>query len=258
MIYSDALKRFLILVMISFATSGIKSQTDYQADFKQSCLYSENTDSTEIITEITHYDFSKILQFDKYNYDLGILGYIGPNFQRFQIHFISVIKNPNSPSEYFVYGKSKVNQNICEFQGTINLFTGRYYKESELDTIKQGFLMAAYRFYEKPNQKHSGYFEGLVKSEWYITETGYINYDDLSRVADGYSNNEFVGIWKSYDENITKVCNWAEGRIPYSGSLDVGTGEFFPDKKYLDYGWKVYLLEYDNYLKNGTRNEWWK
>jgi hypothetical protein len=36
------------------------------------------------------------------------LGFIGENYQRFHIHFISIIQNPLNPYEYFAYGKTKV------------------------------------------------------------------------------------------------------------------------------------------------------
>ena len=52
------------------------------------------------------------------------LGYIGNSCQRFYIHFLSVIKNPNKGFEYFVYGKSKVKSNICSFQGFITIKGG--------------------------------------------------------------------------------------------------------------------------------------
>lgn len=252
------MKLTLILIISSFLFLPANAQSDYREDFKESCLTSKYAGPTERLSEITGYDFSQILQFDRYNSDLLIRGYIGSNYQRIQVHFISVIKNPDLPAQYFVYGKTKVNNNICDFQGTIKLLNARYYKESDLDTIRQGFLLAEYKFFEDPKQSHTGYFAGFVKSNWYITDQGFLCYDDLSTVADGYSNNEFVGIWNSYQNDAPKVCHWAHGRIPYSRYFDVGAGEFYPDDQYHQYGWDEYLKEYNDYINEKKSLEWWK
>ena len=172
---------------------------------------------------------------------------------RIQIHFISIIKNAENPREYFVYGKSKVKDNICEFQGTIELEQARYYKQSELESVKQGFIIANYTFYENPKQKHVGYFNGILKSDFYIDNENNLKYDDITLSADGYRNNEFVGSWIGYTTKKGKICNWGDFRIPFSLGLDIGAGEFSPDKKYYKSGWKEYTeLSYDKV------DEWWK
>lgn len=245
-------------ILFLLVNTIIYGQTDNRASFKESCLNSEYADKTEILNKVVGYDFSNILKFDKYNYDVVIRGYIGSNYQRIQVHFISIIKNSENPSQYYVYGKTKVKNNICDFQGTIDLINSRYYKESDIDTIKQGFILAKYKFFEDPNQKYSGYFEGFLKSDWYITDNGFLCYDDLSIIADGYANNEFVGIWNSYNNNASKICNWAHGRIPYSNNLDIGAGEFYPDKQYQKNGWDSYMTEYNEFVTTRKKVEWWK
>lgn len=252
------MKAILTITFFSIFVVLANGQTDNRNDFKESTLNSQYADNEEILDKVKGYDFSNILQFDKYNFDLVIRGYIGSNYQRIQVHFISIIKNPDNPTQYFVYGKTKVKTNICNFQGTIDLMNARYYKESDIDTIKQGFVFGKYKFFEDPKQKHTGFFEGFVKSDWYITDNGFLCYDDLSTVADGYSNNEFVGIWNGYNKNAPKVCNWAHGRIPYSRYFDVGAGEFYPDKQYHKYGWDKYMIEYDEFNKTRKKVEWWK
>jgi hypothetical protein len=45
------------------------------------------------------------------------LGYIGDNFERIRLQFVSVIINNDNPFEYFVYGKTLVSNVLCDFQG---------------------------------------------------------------------------------------------------------------------------------------------
>jgi hypothetical protein len=251
------MKKLITLTFILFSI-GLYAQVDKSEEFLKSSLSSDWADTEEIIEQIDKYDFSTIFLFGEYNYDLVIRGYIGSNYQRLQIHLISVVKNPENSREYFVYGKSKVNRNICEFLGTIELMTARFYKESDIDTIKQGFVIAKYKLNENQNQKHTGIFTGYLKSNWYIDNGGRIMYDDLSTIADGYKNNEFVGVWKNYNGKSVKTCNWAHGRIPYSRELDTGAGEFYPDEKYRENGWVEYMEEYDKFVKNREENKWWK
>lgn len=69
-----------------------------------------------------------------------------------------------------------------------------------------------------------------------------------------------MGTWTSYANNSSKRCNWGEFRIPYSGDLDIGAGEFSPDTKYLDKGWDTY---YRAFIQNDTNaleeeeSAWW-
>ncbi|WP_260390444.1 hypothetical protein [Riemerella anatipestifer] len=66
-----------------------------------------------------------------------------------------------------------------------------------------------------------------------IDNKGQFRYDALNFFSDGFSNNQFVGSWTSYKTNITKRCNWGDYRIPESGDLDIGVGEFSVKDKYL-------------------------
>jgi hypothetical protein len=239
----------IILLILSVESQPVK--IDYSNDWKEKSLNNQYVDSLEIISEIEDYDFSEIwTEFQHARY-----GFIGKNYQRIQIHFISIIKNQDNPLEYLVYGKSKVGNNICEFSGTMSPLHARYYKEFDVDTLKQGFLLSKCELFENPKQSYSGEFKGILKSNWYITTKGNIKYDDLQLAADSYSNNGFVGTWKNYKSKEEKTCNWGEFRIPFSGDLDIGVAEFHPNKKYLQYGWSDSL---PNPFDSKEIEEWWK
>ena len=81
--------------------------------------------TTDFLTEITKYDISDILTLTKFKVENDTtiverqepIGFIGENYQRFYIHFISAIQNPTDKLNYFIYGKTRVKENICSFQG---------------------------------------------------------------------------------------------------------------------------------------------
>ena len=245
------MKTIILSIGLFLLTLNVFSQLDKAEEWKNQKLISKHVAENEILDLIIDYDFSEILSSSEYQN--ARIGFIGDNFQRIQIHFISVIKNAENPKQYFVYGKSKVKDNVCEFQGIIELEQARYNKRSEIEGIKQGFIIANYTFYENPTQNHVGYFKGILKSSFYIDGENKLKYYDLSLSADGFKNNEFVGSWINYETKKGKVCNWGDFRIPFSDGLDVGTGEFFPDRKYFEFGWKEYSeMSYDKI------DEWWK
>jgi hypothetical protein len=62
------------------------------------------------------------------------------------------------------------------------------------------------------------------------------------------------------------VCNWGHARIPQSGNLDKGIGEFYPNEKYWDEGWEVFYKAWWVYpptdeskkARDAEILEWWK
>lgn len=188
-----------------------------------------------------------------------IYGIIGNDFLRIRIKFLSVIKNENNPKEYFVYGKSNVKENICEFLGKITILkiqkTERKQfgvdNEFENSGIKtQGLITAKYEFFENKNQKHTGQFSGELKSKWFLDKNNLIQYDDINSNSDAYFNNSFIGIWKMYDSETEKICNWADYRVPnINCNFDVGAGEFNVNQIYVKNGW------FDIALKNRILND---
>ena len=103
--------------------------------------YAQDTTTTNFYAQIKNYDLSAIITADSFLAEdredskdkvkrAEILGFIGDDYQRLFIHFISVIQNPTNPYEYLVYGKTMVKENICPFQGTITVRQARIYRSS--------------------------------------------------------------------------------------------------------------------------------
>jgi hypothetical protein len=254
------MKKLLLLLAILTSAICLRAQQN-SLEFKNQILSSEYIDKQDIKNEFIKHDISHILTQTS---NAQVFGFIGDNYQRIRIKLISVIKNKHNPSQYFVYGKSMVKENVCEFQGTITITNVFNSKDPETAGIKNGKVVGEYLFLENPSQKHVGQFKGVFSSDWYIDKDGSLKYNDLNDVADGFSNNEFVGTWTSYSGTLTKICNWGDGRIPMSGDLDVGTGEFVPSQKYAVNGWTSYLDAFGGGNKAKTEEgrkmeqaEWW-
>lgn len=206
----------------------------------------------EFTDQLVKYDLSELWVSDSIEIEGGSekversepLGYIGDDFQRFQIHFISVNKSPDNPLEYWVVGKTRVKDYICSFEGSLFI----YYAETDVDTelvgldITLGVLIGEYFFSENPKQKGSGTLKGSFRSHFYIDVEGELKYDAIMFVADGFYNNQFEGKWTSYRTGESKKCNWGDYRIPDSKDLDWGVCEFAPSEHYVQNGWANYNL----------------
>ena len=203
-----------------------------------------NICQTYILNDIEIFDTNKIDDYDKYDFsnlwiesdNEIVYGIIGDNHQRIFIKLIKIEKNINKADEYYVYGKSKVKDNICDFVGKITIVKIHEFKSENLGVdnkykglgIKaQGLLIAKYEFFEDKNQLHSGTFEGTLKTKWYLDKKEQIRYNNINISSDGYFNNAFIGSWKMYNSNVIKKCNWGDYRVPNCNcDFDIGVGDF--------------------------------
>lgn len=236
--------------------------------------YAQDTTTTDFFDRVKNYDLSKVLTADSFLDEESkdkierteILGFIGDDFQRFYIHFVSIIQNPTNPYEYLVYGKSKVKETICSFQGTIAIRQAKLYTSVDIPTYKQGFAICDVVLYEDKKQTSTGFFKGQLKSEFLIDDKKQFRYDAISFMADGYSNNQFIGNWTSYKTTASKKCHWGDYRIPQCGDLDIGAGEFSANDNYLKNGWTNYRLAWATYpettevkqAREKEKEEWWR
>ena len=206
------------------------------------------------IEKYSKYDFSSLWLKTENDFVYGI---IGDEYQRILMKFMFVERDLNGSNEYLVYGKSSVKSSISDFIGKITITKIQEFKNQNLgvdDEYKNsgikshGLLTAKYEFFENKEQKNSGLFQGILQSEWYLDKDEKIKYNDIDLNADGYFNNAFVGIWKMYNSNIEKICNWGDYRVPYAKcDFDIGTGELSISKKYIKNGWWI-----------KPKKEWWK
>lgn len=266
---------FIFVFLVTFFVHGQNEKLLYD-EFLERQFGTRYFDKGNFKAEILEYDFSMLWTVKKLNFDPDIrnpirpepLGFIGDNFQRLYIHFNSVEKRESKI--YFVTGKTKVKESICDFKGFITIKMVREFGIPYLEgsdyvidprKIRQGVLIGEYEFFEDSTQNHVGIFKGKFVSSFYIEENKKIEYNTSEIFSDNYINNQFKGIWKSYSTGKQKKANWGDYRIPESEKLDMGAGEFSPDNKYL--GWKTYSEAYFsgkcNYeAQKIEENEWWK
>lgn len=194
------------------------------------------------------------------------IGYRGPNFQRFYIHYDNVKHQGNG--DYLVNGHTRCRDTIRYFSGHIVLDSATTYKDWEFSELaeEEGTIFAHYVFNEDTNCTGAGILSGRASFD-YVRRHGRYYYDAFWAVADGYCNNQYEGTWTSYDLKQKEKCNWGDFRIPDSQALDTGCGMFIPDEKFTDFGWKQLLLylnaswgtaEYDSLEKINEADElWW-
>jgi hypothetical protein len=199
----------------------------------------------------------------------SVLGYIGANYQRLRLAIVTAVKDPNHPDLYNVTGKSMVKNVIRPFTGTMKITKVASAKEADMsedhraEGIKEaGFVFGEYHFAEDAKQTNTGKFDGVFMTEWVVDKDGRLLYDEVMMGADGYYNNQFLGKWTSYRTKVSKPASWGDSRIPLSGDLDMGAGEFAPDQKYVRNGWQGYVDAYgpkqDARALAEERRHWWK
>ena len=174
----------------------------------------------------------------------NILGFIGPDFQRLKITFTAIRQDAHDPALYHLRGTSSVRGNSCDFDGTLHVTTittwtkqYSFYEEyTPLQPRAVGEFHATYELRENPAQPSTGVFKGRMVLGWFINRDGQLLYDEVIP-EDGYRNNQYEGTWTSYKTGQSKTANWGDFRIPGSGDLDTGVGEFLPNEKYRKNGW---------------------
>ncbi|MBN8851916.1 MAG: hypothetical protein BGO55_25780 [Sphingobacteriales bacterium 50-39] len=234
--------------------------------------YTQPDKSINYLSAIKNYDLSKLWRADSIRTEGDgekvpfpePLGYIGNNYQRFYIHYISVTKDKNNPYIYHVYGKTKVKDVVCTFNGAITITRTRLYRQSDDPRYKQGAVTGDIVFKEDSTQPSAGVFKGKVETGFTLDKKGTLQYDALMAVADGYSNNQCTTIWTSYKTGKSKKCNWGDYRIPDSRELDDGAGGVHINERFAGNGWQTFVAAYGSSDKNAEKArqiedaEWWK
>lgn len=191
--------------------------------------------------DISNQDFSGILA-DK---RVDFIGYIGDDYHKMNISFHTIKKESNTT--YLISGSSKVRSNTCTFSGSAQILDIRELNEHEYgaddfmkgEIKKQGICIARYSLEEDKKQNGSGIFSGILLFHWYIDNNNRLQYDDVNDDSDGYSNNQFAGVWRSHSTGKEKKCAWGQFRIPDSGDLDIGAAEFSVNPIYTNNGWNT-------------------
>ena len=221
---------------------------------------------------VSNYNFSKLWCADSIltqNEGIRIVfpepvGYIGESFQRFYIHYTSVVKNRKNPYVYNVTGKTKVKNTVSKFKGTIEILNTKLSKQTDDKRYKRGFIECKITFYEDSTLNSSGTFKGKLKTNFCVDKQDRINYDTINLIEDSYSNNQCETYWTSYKTKKSKKCNWGDFRIPDSKELDIGAGYIVINPKFTKFGWQNFVdpnSPFQDQAKKALLLEeikWWK
>ncbi len=255
------MKQLLSFLFLVYCAAGAA-----QNRFSNIMEESEYLSTSNDIEKFPTYDFSPLLKGMDISYTFGV---IGNEYKRIRIKLLEVIKDTENPKVYLIKGVSKVGTAVEYFEGELVLQNIRQIKARTLDenvvalpTIYEGVATGIYTFKESENQLHSGVFKGSYQGVFQITEDHNLFYNDLDLHRDSYFNNAFIGTWTDYTTNEVKLCKWADFRVPdVPVEFDTGAGEFSPDKKYNNKGWKTY---HDAFFANDKKameieeGNWWE
>ncbi|MGM0588955.1 MAG: hypothetical protein ACQETE_11095 [Bacteroidota bacterium] len=197
------------------------------------------------------------------------VGYLGDDYQRFFIHFTSVIQDQRNKLEYFAYGKTKLKNRIKSFQGKISIDSTLYLEDPVSSNTKEGKIIGSYLFFEDPTINNAGQYEGRFKT-FVSLKSDSILYSTYLFGADGYNNNQFEGTWNKYSKSKNIVCNWGDFRIPDREGFDIGAGQMGVHSDYVDNGWNNFEIATFPIVRNDREKkmrerarekeaeEWWK
>lgn len=229
---------FTVLTMLPSMAYGQSDVKEYIGNVKR------NFYDKDIKAELIDYNFTRLI-YPKHDF----LGFIGSKYRRIKIFYNAIEKDDKAKYKYHVKGITIAGDNKCNFSGEINIRSIHEAKKMELgvDLIyesagfqSQGIMIADYEFYEDKSQKHVGTFSGKMVIWWLVDRHGVLHLNDINDYSDNYKNNQHIGTWAEYGSNNNKVCNWGVRRIPNSGDLDIGAGEFSANPKYKKLGWEFY------------------
>ena len=258
------MKRCLIVILfLSIVCIDAQQFTDL-------CMNQYHSFHTVDIEKYTNkYDFSTLFIGANSKFQLG---YIGDNYRRIRVKFLTAHQDNSHPSVYHIHGKTNVKDNICDFKGTLVIdsilvvdkpYWGVDNMYADSSIIEQGILIGHYELFEDSTQKHVGKFIGKVMYTWFSKQDGLIRYDDIESYSDGWCNSQFIGEWSPYTKTKNKVCTWGHGRLydPHD-KLDIGTGEFYPAKEYHFKGWESLVKAYGRSPSKEARiienSSWWE
>lgn len=258
------MKKLLLILQVVGYNYALFGQNEMANNVQFSLLSSTASQGTELKNSFLNQNFSSILKQTNNN---SVIGYIGSNFERFQIKFTTIKKYPYpyaSSLVYTVQGQTKTKKGIAAFYGKITIANIMALQTDDTNIKNQlkYQIVGNYKLKEYRNHKYIGVYEGQFSS-LFATSSDSLHYIENIKSEDNtYSNNQFEGTYKSYYNIAVMPCNWGNQRIPNSNNLDVGLTEFVPAPQYLKNGWQTYFDAYINNkplaLKEENKKWWWQ
>lgn len=236
------MKLFIAVILIFPSLSTAQSLAD---NLREEVLTGVHVQSKNELASFCSYNFATIWKFGithEYN------GFASDSMTRVRLKFCSLRRK--SSTLYAVKGFFLYKDQMSSFHGDLKLtdvaLINPYDEGCEdpypIDRIRaEGIVLANFRF----ALSDSGYLTGTCSAGWWIDSTNHIHVNYRGDCADGFVNNQFAGTYYSSSMRQSVEIAWGDFRIPFSGDLDLGAGEFSPNPKYADQGWQSYLDAYE-------------
>ncbi len=233
--------KFLFSILLLYSSSLFSG--DLSDSLRKQLLSEPNLSQVNELKKFSAIDFSNIWTLNENN------GFVSDSLNRFRIKFCSVRKQ--NKIMYRVNGFVNYEGYTYSLTGNILLCEIRLKKpvdEKDCDPnnypykkIKaEGTIIANFMF----ALLDSDSLRGACGAYWFMDSVNVLHIDNRRSCADGYINNQFAGMWINLSSHQTNAVAWGDYRIPFSRDLDIGVGEFCPDKKYASRGWQSYLDAY--------------
>ncbi len=210
-----------------------------------------------------------LLSLNKYEPFPQPLGIIGKNYQRFYIHYTSVIKVAGNPYQYKVQGKTRVGTQVRPFTGTIKILQagiynpGDAYSPETYKGYKRGQMICNLTINEDHKVPGSGIITGNLTTNFCLNAKNQLLYDTLDFGIDGYGNNQFSGNWIANGSKQSQKLQFGDITI-YDSPFSDSDGITVPPQ-YEKYGWQNYVNAISNDNRQASKaaiteekRQWWK
>lgn len=162
-----------------------------------------------------------------------VVGFLGPEYQRFELRMTSVARASDSLPVFAFAGKTRFRDTVRAVSGLAAIAEAAVYPAK--NGLQTGYLTARLRF----TDSDSGYFEGELTT-YFVQEQETFRYDALLYQHPTFSNNGCVGLYRRRGLPVLP-CHWGDFRVPDCGDLDVGAAQFVPNARYYPFGWERYV-----------------
>ena len=258
-----------------FYYTELSEQADYKhIDFSSKYKEWLIPDSSERFEDITHellgngYTFERALfNSERFTYEdmngkplyykeTSFNGILGDKYARIEIFIHPEVERIDSLT-FKVNGKSKVEENICDFTGEIHIehIYNVWERANDPDSPNYYVMVCNYLFTEDKAQYGTGFFKGTYGAYCYIDKANKMIRLDIDVGGGEFNKQNYVGIWQSYKTKAVKRCVWGDYRLPYTFDFDIGSEDMRINPKYNSPEWEQWQYEMHNPKE---KNRWWK
>ena len=198
-------------------------------------------------------------------------GVVGSNYQRFYIHYSSIVKDALKPYQYNVAGKTRIGKQIRSFKGTITVTQAGIFKPGPNNPyapdsykgFKRGKLLCRIVLQDAGSTPTEKIISGELTTDFCINAQNQLLYDTLDFGIDGYGNNQFTGTWKSTGTKTVQKLQFGDFTILDSPFSEVDGITVPPE--YEKYGWQSFVQAIPNDFGPASKaaiaeekRQWWK